>query len=67
MTNDHCDDLYNNLKDLKTVTTFEFFKELLKDRVTGNIDQETREKILNVNRKMIIERYGERGLINIEK
>ena len=24
-------------------------------------------KILNVNRKMIIERYGERGLINIEK
>ena len=57
----------NNLKDLKTVTTLEFFKELLKNHVTGNIDQETREKILNVNRKMIIERYGERGLINIEK
>ena len=57
----------NTMKDLKTISTLEFFKELLKNRVTGNIDQETREKILNVNRKMIIERYGERGLINIEK
>ena len=55
------------MKDLKTISTLEFFKELLKNRVTGNNDQETREKILNVNRKMIIERYGERGLINIEK
>ena len=52
-------------EDLKAKTPY--FKELLKNRVTGNIDQETREKILNVNRKMIIERYGERGLINIEK
>ena len=55
------------MKDLKTISTLEFFKELLKNRVTGNNDQETREKILNVNRKMIIERYGERELINIEK
>lgn len=57
----------NNMKDLKTVSTLEFFKELLKNRVTGNIDQETHEKILKVNRKMIIERYGERGLVNNEK
>ena len=59
----------NNMKDLKTISTLEFFKELLKNHPTGNLDQETREKILKVNRKMIIERYGERGrgLINNEK